>query len=367
MLKCYFLSFFLITITISSAQITVTSSDMPNAGDSILVSEATTTTANLSLTGPGYSWDFSSLVPVIQRYEKFDAPNSYPSVYPFVFFASSYGQENYQDTGTVFPGLSIAGAYDFFKETVTGFRQVGIGYLLNGTIPLLMQYSKPDTIYDFPMNYADTSECDYKFATPAISIVPFYYSESGHRKSVVDGWGDLTTPFGTFPTLRVRSVITAVDSIYLDTLGFGQAFPVPTRIEYKWIGTGKKIPLLEIDATDLGGTETVTGIVYRDSVRASVPQVGIAEHSNATDLSVYPNPAGSQATVQFDLAAAAHIQVSIVNVLGQTVAVIADESAPAGKQLINIDLGVLGLSPGIYGIRVGNNQFNEVRSIVVTR
>lgn len=366
MFKSCFLSFFLIG-TMSFAQVTITSSDLPNAGDSIRVSVSNATTANLALTGPASSWDFSSLIPTVQRYEKFDPPTAYPSVYPFIFFSSSYGKENYQDTGTVFPGLSIGAAYDFFKETSTCFRQVGIGYLLNGTIPLLMQYSRPDTIYDFPLNYADTNSCDYKYSTPALSIVPFYYSESGHRESVVDGWGDLTTPFGTFPTLRVRSVITATDSVYLDTLGFGQAFPVPTRVEYKWLTNGKKIPVLQINTSDLGGTEVVTEVVYPDSVRSSVPQVGITEHTNTTGLLLYPNPAGSQATIRFSLSASTHVRLSIINTLGQTLAVIADEFTTAGEQSLSIDINALGLAPGIYGISLESDSFREVKSMVVTR
>ncbi|MGZ4049454.1 MAG: hypothetical protein ACXVNN_08825, partial [Bacteroidia bacterium] len=53
-----------------SAQITVTSSDMPNAGDSIFISVTNSVgTIDPTLTGASYSWDYSTLTPNLQRFE----------------------------------------------------------------------------------------------------------------------------------------------------------------------------------------------------------------------------------------------------------------------------------------------------------
>lgn len=369
MIKHYFLPFCILSAATSFAQITITSADLPNANDSVKVSEAGSTAGeDHTLTGANYVWDFSALTPTVQRYEKFDAPSTFPTPYNLLFstFNTSYGLRNYQNVGAPVPGFSIEADYDFFRESTVNLRQNGIGYILNG-IPIPMTYSKPDTIYDFPMNYADTMACDFKFSTPTFAAVPFYYGEIGHRQSVVDGWGSLTTPFGTFPVLRIRSVVTATDSIYLDTLGFGQAFAVPARIEYKWFGAGSKIPLLQVDATDAGGGETVTGIVYRDSIRPEIPQVGIAEHGAATSFSVYPNPATEYVIVNYDLHAASKVKISISAVTGQVVSVIANETVPAGRQVVTIDLAALGLKPGVYFLSLENGGLREVKRLVVTK
>jgi hypothetical protein len=368
MFKNYFLSFCLLTGFSSIAQITITSADMPNAGDTLRVSTtASTAGQNHTLTGAGYTWDFSTLTPDMQRFEKFDAPSTFPTPYNLLFspLNTSYGKVNYQNVGSVFPGFSIDADYDFFRETPAVLHQNGVGYVLSG-IPVPMTYSIKDTIYEFPVNYDDTTSCDFKFSTPSFAAIPFYYGEEGHRESIVDGWGDLTTPYGTFPTLRVRSVITATDSLYIDTLGFGIAIPVPLRIEYKWLAAGSKIPLLHINASDIGGTETVTGVFYRDSVR-DVPQVGVQELANATEFSVYPNPCSALAVVNYKLDASAKVKICISSAIGQLIAVVADGKFPAGKQVVTIDVNSLGLNSGIYFVSMESGNKREVKKLVVGR
>ena len=71
--KLLFLTIFFTSIL--SAQISITSADMPNAGDSVLISVTTTIDTNdVTLTGANYTWDYSTLVPNFQRFEKFDSP-----------------------------------------------------------------------------------------------------------------------------------------------------------------------------------------------------------------------------------------------------------------------------------------------------
>jgi gliding motility-associated-like protein len=82
--------------------------------------------------------------------------------------------------------------------------------------------------------------------------------------------GTLLTPFGTFNALRIKSTLQISDSIYLDTLGFGITIPRQTIVEYKWLGAGKKIPLLEVDVTNalLGNGFTVDRVNWQDTLRA---------------------------------------------------------------------------------------------------
>ncbi|HEX8515089.1 MAG TPA: T9SS type A sorting domain-containing protein [Bacteroidia bacterium] len=366
MLRLKFLVPGLLCSGLCAAQITITAADIANAGDTLRVSTLSTTQGiNHTLTGPGYTWDFSSLQPDMQRFEKFDAPSAFPSPYNLLFNPAntSYGKVNYQNIGSVFPGFSIDADYDFFKETAVMLRQNGIGYVLNG-IPVPMNYSMPDTIYEFPVEFGDTTSGDYKFSTPSFAAIPFYYGEVGHRESVVDGWGDLITPFGTFPSLRVRAVITATDSLYIDTLGFGVSIPRPPRFEYKWLAAGSKVPLLQVDATDAGGSEIVTGVFYRDSVR-NVPQVGIQEIYTMSGFSVSPNPCSETAVINYSLNGYAKVKISISNTLGQVVSVISDEKLQAGKQALTIDVKSLGLESGIYFVTLESGNKRDVKRLVV--
>src|SRR6185295_16658519 len=111
-----------------------------------------------------------------------------------------------------------------------------------------------DTIYHFPLTYGtiDSSYSGYTLKLPSL----VYFHNSSFRHNEADGWGSLTTPYGTFDVVRVKTTIMAHDSIYIDTLlNFGFAIDAPAEIDYKWIGKGQGEPLLQINTT-LGGVVT---------------------------------------------------------------------------------------------------------------
>jgi type IX secretion system substrate protein len=350
------------------AQITINSSDMPNPGDSVLISVRTDTDTNdVTLTGANYTWDYSTLTPVFQRYEIFDSPLTFTSPFNILFnpINTSYGNDNNILTNIPLPGATLDEAYDFLKESSSSFRQMGAGYIING-IPLPFIYSAHDIIYKFPMNYLNVDSCDYKFGLPIPTIG--YYGQKGHRVNVVDGWGALTTPFGTFNTLRVKSTIAAIDTIYLDAIGFGTNIPRPLRYEYKWLATAKQIPVLKVDATDAGGVPIVNNVEYIDTVIAGVPQLGIAEGDmDQFNANVFPNPFVDNMTVQYELTSKLHLTMSITDIFGKTIAVVLNETQTSGMHQQVVNVTELGLASGVYLFVVQTDSSREVHKIVVSK
>jgi gliding motility-associated-like protein len=115
------------------------------------------------------------------------------------------------------------------------------------------------------MNYGNVDSSNSGFAFPLPNIG--FYAKKQFRKNTVDGWGTLKTPFGTFQTLRVKSEIDIVDSIHIDTLGFGFNIPRQKIYEFKWLANGKDIPILQIDATQgFGGGLTIDRVNWQDSI-----------------------------------------------------------------------------------------------------
>lgn len=368
MFKSTFVFASLLVSTAVCGQITLHSTDFPNAADSVLTSLATTVgSMDPALTGANYSWDYTSLVAELQRFEKFDSPFTFTTPFNILFnvLNTTYGRDNYTITSIPVPAITLDAAYDFFRKTSGSLRQNGAGYTISG-IPLPFLYDAPDTIYRFPLDYGDMDSCNFKFALPTVGILPFYYGQKGKRVNQVDGWGTITTPYGTFSALRVKSVIEATDTVYVDTLGFGFNVNRPRTTQYKWLAAGMKVPVLQIITTDIFGTEAITEVSYIDSVRA-VPQVGIAEATNDVNLVVYPNPATEQVTVQYNLTADAIVKISVMNTIGQTVAFVADEHVAAGKRSATIHLKEHNIVPGIYFVSVESINFREVRKIVVTK
>ena len=352
--------------TALTAQITISSADTPNAGDSVKVSVNTSVgSSDPTLTGANYTWDYSSLTPTNQQYEKFDSPQNFTSPFSFLFNANntSYGQNNYEFKTIPLPGANITAAYDFFKESSSQLKQVGSGYTVN-SIPIPFIYSSEDIIYNFPIDYLNTDSCDYKFGLPIPSMG--YYGETGHRVNVVDGWGEITTPFGTFQALRLKSTIKAIDTIYSTSLGFGTIVSRPLSYEFKWLAAGMTIPVLKINASVVAGNLTVTNVRYIDSTRTGVPQVGIAENTlNNLSVTVYPNPCVNQINLKYNLVTTTPIKISITDIIGKIVSQIANETQISGSHQKSISIADLKLTTGIYFLNLQTNNFIETHKIVV--
>ncbi len=367
-MKKYILFFASLLTGYLNAQITINSSDMPNAGDSVLISVTINIDTNdVTLTGANYTWDYSTLAPDFQRYEKFDSPLTFPTPFNLIFniFNTSYGNENNILTSLPIPGVTLDMAYDFLKESSSKFRQIGAGYTING-IPLPFLYSSDDVIYRFPMDYLNTDSCDYQFGLPIPTIG--YYGQTGHRVNVVDGWGTVTTPYGTFNALRVKSTISAVDTVELDIIGIGTNIPRPLRYEYKWLATGMQIPVLKVDASDVFGTMAITNVEYIDTVIAGVPQLGIAENGHTNfNSSVYPNPFVDNMSVQYNLSTKTHLKMSLTDIFGKTIAIVLDETQTAGTHHQEVTVSDLDLASGVYFFIIQSDSSREVHKIVVSK
>ena len=77
---------------------------------------------------------------------------------------------------------------------------------------------------------------------------------------------------------------------------------------------------------------------------------GIKETAQYSNLSVYPNPASTMATVQMDMKENAMVTISLVNSLGQVVVEPTDALLNAGSHSLNIHVG--GLETGLYFVKV---------------
>ncbi|HET6227556.1 MAG TPA: gliding motility-associated C-terminal domain-containing protein [Bacteroidia bacterium] len=259
------LLFLLLLFAHARGQITVTNADMPNANDEILLSiKNTLTNFKPALTGPNYTWDYSTLVPDSQRTEKMVAPGT--TGYPFVGFASTYAipDLNPDPFPFILLGTAPTNVYNFYKKS-TSQLTISIQGITMNTTPLPIFLNPADVIYKFPLTYGnkDSSNSGYENMLPGFG----YFKKSQKRVNTVDGWGTLKTPFGTFDVIRVKSVIFVTDSIHSDSLGFGLNIPLPTKYEYKWLAKGSKLPILEIDATQTIGTLfNVTNVAFQDQL-----------------------------------------------------------------------------------------------------
>jgi len=248
------ISFFLAR---GQSPITIVNADMPSSNDTIRISTSNTNiTSLLNDTGGNIVWDATFLVPNFQDVLSYKSPINTNIAYAFLFAGSTYATDD--------PNLSlgfVAGTdvFSFFTRNNTRFTNDGRGFTVN-SIPIAQSYTSKDIIYNFPVEYGRTDSCT--FTSNTVNLLVATLTTKGKRQNIVDSWGELTTPFGKFNCLRVKSVIQQTDSISVQ--GFG--LPIQRNItEYKWLAKGQKIPVLEIITTATqGGGQGTTTIKYKD-------------------------------------------------------------------------------------------------------
>lgn len=311
-------------------QITLTQTDFATTGDTVRMSSAMDPTIDFSTTGPSQNWDFSNLTPTIQGIKYFQPVSNAGAFVNFIFgtFAPVKYQASYFLPSTDLPlqqitsflPIGIEDVFQFTKRSADSVTSVGIAMTVsfNGsatTIPI--QSDTIETPYDFPLVFGNTH---FSRGATSVDFNPIYnakWNQHRSRLTTVDGYGSITTPFGTFEALRLRHDIDEIDSLYTELPFLGGTWiplDIPASHQYEWWTNGQKEPILRVNTTEILGNETVTSIEYRDIYRPEV--ASISENYLSDQISISPNPADEQIEIKapFEMET-----VSILNALGQTV------------------------------------------------
>lgn len=341
-------------VCVLSAQqpIQLSNANMPSGGDTLRYSNANPLSiGNYTQTGTNFHWDFSNLQFTSQGLRQFK--NATQTPYAFYFLSTGGYGEKIADTVNLLV-LNLTDVYYFYKKQVTptsAFITDGAGITFTG-IPVPSYYSDKDELYNFPMTYPKHDSTTFKFSTlSAGTLIPVSYSKTGYRISNVDGWGTITTPYGTENCLRYVTTQYSEDTVLFNIPGL--PFPLPPlglpnyQRSYQWLSTTSKIPLLEITGNLIGTNFVPTTVRYRDSVRSRLPvvDVGIKEYQNISGLQMYPNPVSDKLFLLFKKAD--NYSIEIYDTEGKCLKTLQTE-AVSREQFINVE----NLAAGLYVIKV---------------
>ncbi len=252
-------------------QITIGLNEMPQAGNTL-----TRTRANLNpfinygATGANFNWNFASLTAAGQDIRGYQSVGSTNIVYGFVFSDIFFNpnRANHATAGTDIPFnalLPLDDPYTFLFRSNSVYRKVGFGVEIGG-LPIPIIFDEHDVIYELPLNFGNTStsESAWNINLPTLA----YYGYEQERNNVVDGWGTITTPSGSFNALRVKTTLDGRDSIQTDLVSLGFSIDRPRVTEYKWLANGIRVPVLQINTIEIFGVEIVTDIFFYDLPRS---------------------------------------------------------------------------------------------------
>jgi len=255
-----------------SAQIQITQAHMPSVNDTIRYSSATGGTFNFVQKGANYNWNYSNLGITGQGVYKYEGVTSTP--YSILLLSKlPFGAIGYKVADSIGAGqFAFKNLYNFFEKKTNVWRSVGTGFTLSVLpVPTGGINSDPDEIYTLPLNYNDSDFTSFQVTTPLGNqfITLGSYKQKGIRTNKVEGWGTITTPYGTnISCIKIKSVVKEIDSIKISTPAVNIGFPAD-RVEYRWLSTTEKIPVLEVVGTEIGGNFTPNQIRYRDRFRSA--------------------------------------------------------------------------------------------------
>lgn len=316
--------FYLVTcFGLTNAQISINANDFPGKGDTVRYSNTNGFLADFTSTGPNYTWNFNSLTAQSQTLIEHSDPDLadaftqslFGSTVLPTYRATFYLPAKELPVATLsnFVDVPIDDIYRFYRKTNQQVNVIGLSIAAMG----FAIGKRADTIevaYKFPMEYGQTYESNGFVNLDLSAIAPFSLKQYRERISEVDGWGTISTSYGTFECLRIHHIIKELDSVLID-LGEGPAWypiDIPTIHEFEWWTNDQKGPILKAKANEIFGFPIVNEIQFRDIFRPEL-NVGVDEILQ-NDVQVYPNPVEDILTI---LNANPKTEFKIINASGQ--------------------------------------------------
>jgi hypothetical protein len=279
----------LATAARAQAPFQLTSADMPQAGVTYPLVDATAPLSDLEAAGPNATWDFSDLQPLNDA-PLTPQPLSAASITALFTFNSPFNPAYQSDffLPTTFPDfggqlpidIPIDGFNNFYQTDGNHYTICGVGLTSSG-FDLPVTYSDIDELLPLPCSYGASLNSSASFTLDLQGVLGYWLDQT--RQITADGYGTLLLPGGSFPVLRTRTLLNASDSLLIPDLGTPFAFD-REQVIYQWWGQGKGFPLLEV-TTAFGLPVTAR---YQN---LSVTPNGISEAAiEATAVTAWPNP-----------------------------------------------------------------------------
>jgi len=324
----------------------------------------------LSRNGANQTWNYAALVPTAQTVDRYVAVTATAPFYLLVFGPlggvnrATVAAPEALPLGTGLP-LPITDPYQFYSvaaatASVQDYRSVGFGGTLAGVqVPVTYRtQAEQDVIYRLPLSFASQPDSSTSYLeTPAVAAATGYFNRKRKRVNKVDAWGTLTTPYGTFQTVRVVTKLIDHDSVAFGGLP-GLGFDVPLTREYKWLAKNQHVPVLTITTQLLGATETITGVQYRDVYRRIV----LASKAGAAlaGVAAYPNPLATGPLRVAGLPGTA----ATLRAFDATGRLLFEQPVPAGQREATVPAAAFGTGHGLILLSIQTAQGVAVRRLV---
>jgi hypothetical protein len=351
------LSVLLLTlVTRTTAQITITSVDLQREVGRHVVgtihlmdtSELSKLGGLLAAAGPDKRYDFTPYVYASTM------PNTY-DVLPSAGGTPAAGDERLSGANFVrvwtTPGAYGGTTHAYLDLASDRFAQLGSAFIqatdydLNGTLDTFYQHLDPSDRTPLPLVAGSGWSQTFVATSTALGTTSsFTISET----AAVEGWGELVTPAGTRPALRVRRIRTTTPAV---------GAPITsTFIDFMTTFVASASIVLDEAGSVIGAT-------YIDGT--SVSAVMDDRSSDGRMIRCTPHPVSGASTISFGLASPGRASLRLFDMNGRLVRTLLDAPLPAGSHVVRISSDELG--EGVYVCRFDANGVTAARRLIVGR
>jgi hypothetical protein len=329
---------FAIAVISANAQISVTRDDFPQIGNLVVSAVDNTTTINPGQPGANQTWDFSNLVGTAWDSIYYISPVGAPEYqnYPTANIATNHNPLSYPN------GYNI-NFWDFSTANLKGIADESLVNLFGDYFfAFHIKYYPASSNLDFSIDFGDSKTQDFMIDWITASRYMGVTMDSARTIShtnlacVVDAWGTIILPDGSYPALRVKETFNTIDSSFTWN-GNNWSYDSDTTSnwsQYRWYAN---------DYGEVGfyrsGSKKANGFTFFKSETL----VGLEVASKQAELKIYPNPASTKINIFYDS------KIESIEVSDNT-----------GKVVITAygqsTMDVSALAPGLYTVRISDGK-----------
>lgn len=330
-------------------QITVNSGDFPSIGDTYTwATDIEPTGITPGSPGPNQTWDFTGSVEDETSPILFVSPSATPFAahYPMANIAT-----NADDT-----------IYSYMLKNSNKASYHGTAIVAPEGDPLIFHIYPEELFANYPINYLDTWQeefySEYYIATGTPGADSMRFKSATEKDVVVDAWGTVIIPLGTFNALRIKEVEMSYDSTWFKIAGIWmlQFTSTHTFYNYEWITNQQPVAPFVANMSSMDDFATIEDVTWVKDVVADVE-----EQVLQIPLNIYPNPASDFISVTIGEKVKAQ-KIRIMNYAGQLI----EEIETDNNRNIRID--ITNYSQGIYQcVLLNTNSKVSTGSFIVNR
>lgn len=323
----------------ANAQPVINASDYDLSSDTLFDFKYDVNQIDPGQAGANVTWDFSNLY--------------FSDDYPVIPHTCPAGSECFNFPNATEYLETDLDANVFYKQTSSELTEVGMTNGMGGTTT----YTTPYVFMKFPMTFNQSYSSSYSADLNQSGIV---YTQNGNYSTVVDGYGTLITPSGTFTdVLRQKRVDVS-------QYAAGTITMTTTMTEYDWYKAGIHQPLMTSIGTEIAlsngtpGPEPTYVVTYLIPGTTGIKSKQILDQS----VQVYPNPAHSGQSIRVSIKDNQATNIKLTNVLGQTVYQWENEQGNMAK-MFSLPINTSSLAKGIYQLTINTEKGSLTKKISI--